>query len=347
MRTSPQPTHPMMILPTTSRSLVIRLVCSALVMLGTLGHFVLAAEPGTPLPVTSEASDQKPGSLLVYNYYTSDSTNQNQRNTTLNITNTSTNRSVIVHFFFVTQSCSVADFKTNLTQSQTLSLSLSDVDPDVTGYVMAVAENAEGLPISHNFLIGDLYFRDAEKSVGLGAVGFAANWTAGTAIPAGTSANPTVTIPFNGQGGGYNRLPATVAMANFPSRAAGDRTMLILNSIGGDYSAEAGGGTRSVFGLLYDDMEQSQSFSLSFTCQYARTLDDSNPRVVPRLSTVIPSGRTGWLKLYSPNSTQGLMGAMVVWNLTAGVSNMGAHNLHHLTLTDGAGTTATLPVYPG
>lgn len=311
------------------------------------GNLAFAADPGTALPATSEASDQKPGSLVIYNYYSSDSANQNQRNTTLNITNTSVNRSVIVHFFFVTQSCSVADFKSNLTQNQTLSLSLSDVDPDVTGYVMAVAENAEGLPIAHNFLIGDLYFRDAEKSVGLAAISFAANWTAGAAIPSGSGASPSVTIQFNGQAGGYNRLPAAVAMANFPSRAAGDRTMLILNSIGGDYAIEAGLGTRSIFGLLYDDMEQSQSFSLSFNCQYARVLDDSNPRVVPRLSTAIPAGRTGWIKLYSPDSTRGLLGAMVIWNLTNGISNMGAHNLHHLTLTDGAGTSASLPVYPG
>lgn len=318
----------------------------AILFLIAAGNLAFAADPGTALPATSEASDQKPGSLVIYNYYSSDSANQNQRNTTLNITNTSVNRSVIVHFFFVTQSCSVADFKSNLTQNQTLSLSLSDVDPDVTGYVMAVAENAEGMPISHNFLIGDLYFRDAEKSVGLAAVSFAANWTAGSPIPSGLASSPTVTIQFNGQTGGYNRLPVTVAMANFPSRAAGDRTMLILNSIGGDYAVQAGVGTRSVFGLLFDDMEQSQSFSLSFNCQYARVLDDSNPRVVPRMSTTIPAGRTGWMKLYSPDSTQGLLGAMVIWNLTNGLSNMGAHNLHHLTLTDGAGTSASLPVYP-
>jgi hypothetical protein len=344
MRTSPK----FELLVTThshARYIISTLFLGILFLVGA-GNLALAADPGTALPATSEASDQKPGSLVIYNYYSSDSANQNQRNTTLNITNTSVNRSVIVHFFFVTQNCSVADFKSNLTQNQTLSLSLSDVDPDVTGYVMAVAENAEGLPIAHNFLIGDLYFRDAEKSVGLAAVSFAANWTAGAAIPSGSGASPSVSIQFNGQTGGYNRLPVTVAMANFPSRAAGDRTMLILNSIGGDYSTEAGLGTRSVFGLLYDDMEQQQSFSLSFNCQYARVLDDSNPRVVPRLSTAIPAGRTGWMKLYSTDSTRGLLGAMVIWNLTNGISNMGAHNLHHLTLSDGAGTTASLPVYP-
>lgn len=328
-----------------ARHLSLSLLTAALLLVAG-GSPALAADPGTVLPATSEASDQKPGSLLIYNYYSSDSANQNQRNTTLNITNASVSRPVIVHFFFVTQSCSVADFKSTLTQNQTLSLSLSDVDPDVTGYVMAVAENAEGLPIAHNFLIGDLYFRDAEKSVGLAAISFAANWTSGAAIPSGTGASPTVSIQFNGQAGGYNRLPAAVAMANFPSRAAGDRTLLILNSIGGDYAVDAGLGTRSIFGLLYDDMEQSQSFSLSFNCQYARVLDDSNPRVVPRISTTIPAGRTGWMKLYSPDSTRGLVGAMVIWNLTSGISNMGAHNLHHLTLTDGAGTTASLPVYP-
>lgn len=305
-----------------------------------------AADPGSAYPATSEASDSKAGSLLVYNYYNSDSSNAMARNTTLSITNTNQTRSIIVHFFFVSSLCSVADYKTKLTQNQTYSLEVSDIDPDISGYVMAVAENADGLPIVHNSLIGDLYIRDEAKSVNLSAVSFSADWGAvGSVMPGALTSTSTVTVNFSGAFGGYNKLPAAVALSNIPSRATGDRTMLILNSVGGDYMTSAGDGTKSIFGLLYDDAEQSSSFSISITCQYAKVIDDNNPRTVPRFSTFIPAGRTGWMRLYGQDGTKGLMGAMIVWNIVQGGTKQGAHNLHHLTLTSTA-TSATLPVYP-
>lgn len=312
-------------------------VLFAVLTLAMMSMAALAADPGAPYPATSEASDQKAGSILIYNYYSSDSANPNAKNTKINITNTSSNYGVIVHFFFVAASCSVADFKTSLTASQTYSFLVSDFDPDVTGYIMAVAENADGLPVSHNALIGDEYFKDVEKAANLGAVAFAALYEGAI----GDANAATVTINF---GNDYNRLAATVALSNIPSRAAGDRTTLILNAIGGNYLASTGAGA-TLFGLLYDDAEQSQSFSITIGCQRVETLSDSFPRTVPRFTTVIPAGRTGWMKLYSSSGTSGILGAMVVWNVVPGTNFSGGHNLHHLTL-DADGQNATLPVFP-
>lgn len=312
----------------------------------TASTTAMAADPGVALPASSEASDNKAGSLLVFNYYNSDSSNAEMKNTTVNITNTHPTRSVIVHFFFVSSICSVADYKTKLTQNQTYSVEVSDIDPDISGYILAVAENSDGLPISHNALIGDLYVRDEAKSVNLSAMAFSADWgVVGTPIPGALTTSSTVTVNFSSAFGGYNKLPAAVALSSIPSRAAGDRTMLVLNSVGGDYLAAAGDGTKAVFGLLYDDAEQSASFNLSFSCQYARVLDDATPRTVPRFSTIIPAGRTGWMRLYGQDGTKGLLGAMFVWNITPDGKRQGAHNLHHLTLTSVA-TSATLPVFP-
>ena len=320
-------------------------VLFAMLALAMMSMAALAADPGAVYPPESEASDQKAGAILIYNYYSSDSANPNAKNTKINITNTSSSSSAIVHFFFVAASCSVADFKTSLTASQTYSFLVSDFDPDVTGYIMAVAENAEGLPVAHNFLIGDEYFKDVEKSANLGAVAFAALWgDQGPVIPGGNPNSATVDINFNGAYGGYNRLAATVALSNIPSRAAGDRTTLILNAIGGNYLASTGAGA-TLFGLLYDDAEQSQSFSITIGCQRVETLSDSFPRTVPRFTTVIPAGRTGWMKLYSSTGNSGILGAMVVWNVVPGTNFSGGHNLHHLTL-DGNGQVATLPVFP-
>ena len=175
---------------------------------------------------------------------------------------------------------------------------------------------------------------------------FTALWFNGedNVIPGGNSNNATVTISFSGAYGGYNTLPATLALSNIPSRAAGDRTTLILNAIGGNYLASTGA-SATLFGLLYDDAEQSQSFSITIGCQRVETLSDSFPRTVPRFTTVIPAGRTGWMKLYSQDGSKGILGAMIVWNIVPGTNFSGGHNLHHLTLTTGS-TAATLPVFP-
>ena len=327
----------------TSRKLT--QVLFAVLTLAMMSMAALAADPGAVYPPESEASDQKAGAILIYNYYSSDSANPNAKNAKINITNTSTTSASIVHFFFVAASCSVADFKTSLTPSQTYSFLVSDFDPDVTGYIMAVAENAEGLPVAHNFLIGDHYAKSGDFNANLSAVAFAALWgDQGPVIPGGNPNNATVTISFSGAYGGYNKLPATLALSNIPSRAAGDRTTLVLNAIGGNYLASTGA-SATLFGLLYDDAEQSQSFGITIGCQRVETLSDSFPRTVPRFTTVIPAGRTGWMKLYSQDGSKGILGAMIVWNIVPGTNFSGGHNLHHLTLTTGS-TTGTLPVFP-
>jgi len=321
----------------------------------------LAADPGSAIPASSEASDQKPGSLLVYNYYKSDSANVSATDTKINITNTNPTSSVVVHFFFVaaTNSCNVADFKTELTQSQTYSFLVSDFDPDAIGYIMAVAESSVGLPISFNWLIGDLYQKDTAKHANLGAVSFAASWGDGVELQfdnANKTALSTVDITF-GSGGSavagnfkYNALPITLALSNIPSRAAGDRTFLIVNRPTGSFvSSVTSVGT--LFGLLFDDAEQSQSFQLTGGCQLTGELSDTFPRTVPRFTTVIPAGRTGWMKIYgtgqnaSAQYNQGILGSMIVYNTTNGVNFWGGHNLHALTLSP-ANITSTLPVFP-
>ncbi|MFN0111748.1 MAG: hypothetical protein ACKVZH_23060 [Blastocatellia bacterium] len=65
---------------------------------------------GFTYPRASEASDQKAGSVLVHNLYTSNATAPNTQNTRINLTNTSSLYPVAVHLFFVDEtSCSVAD----------------------------------------------------------------------------------------------------------------------------------------------------------------------------------------------------------------------------------------------
>src|SRR5262245_12943867 len=98
-----------------------------LAVLLALAVSALAADPGLTYPITSEVSDQKAGSILVYNFYTSGATSGNTQNTRVNITNTSVTSAAFVHLFFVSESCSIADSFICLTANQTASFFASDV----------------------------------------------------------------------------------------------------------------------------------------------------------------------------------------------------------------------------
>ena len=58
----------------------------ALVALLVLATNSLAADPGIPFSVDGVVNDQKPGSILIYNVYTSSSTSPATENTRISIT---------------------------------------------------------------------------------------------------------------------------------------------------------------------------------------------------------------------------------------------------------------------
>lgn len=104
----------------------------------------------------------------------------------------------------------------------------------------------------------------------------------------------------------------------------------------------------NIFGLLYDDLENSYSFTQGgLGCQLKQIFNNTTfPRTTPRINTVIPAGHSGWMKLWGVSDI-GLLGAMINFNpsanVNAGAFNQG-HNLHKLTLTDTA--ILTIPVFP-
>src|SRR5215472_6546104 len=83
------------------------LLSGALLVLSSAAY---AADPGLAYPITSEVSDQKAGSLLVFNTYSSSASAPAQENTRINITNTNPAESAWVHLFLVEGgSCGIAD----------------------------------------------------------------------------------------------------------------------------------------------------------------------------------------------------------------------------------------------
>jgi uncharacterized repeat protein (TIGR01451 family) len=306
------------------------------------------AGPGQPYPSQSGASDDKAGSLLIYNIYRSSAASPEHENTRINLTNTNPSSDIVVHLFFVDgEACSVADAFICLTPNQTTTFLASEIDPGVTGYLVAIAvDGVTGCPRSFNFLIGDEFVRfSSGHRANLGAVAFAALYDG--VLPECDDKSITATIAFNGTTG-YNSLPRALALDNIPDRASGNDTMLILNRISGDLTTRANT-LEAIFGILYNDTENAFSFTVAAgSCQFRSSLTNNFPRTTPRVEQIIPDGRSGWMKLWL-SSDAGLLGAVINLNRNANSSPNafnGGHNLRKLTLASGSLDTYTIPVFP-
>lgn len=298
---------------------------------------------GQPYPQQSAVSDQRAGSVLFYNFYTSDAANPGARNTRINITNTSTTATAVVHLFFVQQTdCTSADNFICLTPNQTSTFLTSDVDPNTTGFLVAVATDTNGCPAPFNFLIGDEYVKTPVHAANLGAEAFAALFSR-PVCPAPDSNQ--VVLDFNGveslTAATYNQAPRVLALDNFASPADGNNTILIINTVGGDL----GGTVPSVgqtFFLVYDDAENPASATLNFgRCQNVVTINNAGIRTAPPILSFVPSGRSGWMKFFSTNSARAILGATINANAETGFN--GGHNLHKLTFVPSV--LITIPVF--
>lgn len=314
--------------------------------------------PGQCHPPGSEITDDKAGSVLFYSLYTSAAaSNDPQNNSRVSLTNTNQQLGVAIHLFFVDgATCSVADAFLCLTANQTASFLMSDVDPGITGYIIAIAVDGPpgtadgtntGCPISFNYLIGSVYVKmtmSPRREAELAAESCASEF--GSPVPGCNPNASTAVIHFNGvPGQGYNRLPRVLATSSIPARADGNSTLLVVNRIGGNLGTGAAT-VGTLFGILYDDAENSASFSLTGGCQLRGELTNNFPRTTPRFENFISAGRTGWLKIWSENDI-GLIGATLNQNRNANaVANAfdGGHNLHKLTMTNAV--SLTIPIFP-
>jgi len=297
--------------------------------------------PGELVPDAGLASGalagQKQGSVLIYPLYTS-TVNTARQDSRFSITNTSPDRTGYVHLFFVDGAdCSVADQFITLTQNQTVSFNASDLDPLVTGYLVAVAVDENGCPRFFNHLIGSVLVKfESGHGANLSAVGVAA--LAGGLRPCAAN-DVTTDLVFDGIS--YNEIPRTLAMSNIPARADGNQTMLVLTRVGGNLAGVGGATLGPLFGLLYDDQERSASYTMAGgTCQVRTMLTGSSLRTAPRFESMVPGGRTGWLKISTGND-EGMLGVMLNQNPN-GFSQ--GHVLHTLSLSRAA--VLTIPVAP-
>jgi hypothetical protein len=326
---------------TNVNRLFTKLLC-ALSLLMALSSGALAADPGSPAPQQSPSprvNDQMRGFMLIYNIYTSSASNPAAQNTRISLTNTNDQFPVSVHLFFVEGStCGISDRYICLSPNQTATFLASEQDPGTTGYLLAVATDSRGFLIPFDFLIGDAYVKFD--------TGFFGNLGA-EAVPSanvsGTDQDSADSVFFLAVG----FLPRVLAVDYIGSRSDGNETLLVANTVGGNYLAGANT-IGTLFGVLFNDQEEPHSWGRAGNgCQLLTQLNDSFPRTTPRFGIVIPSGQSGWMKFWSTttinNTSQGigtaadgrpLLGAVFQRNATAGATSaafQGARNLHKLT----------------
>ncbi len=305
----------------------------ALLLLALCAVTGRAADPGGGIPAASELNDQKTGSVLIFNFYTSSALNPASENSKFNLTNHNPGASAFIHLIFVNGSSGApADSFICLTANQTVTFLASDVDPGTRGFLVAVAiGSGNGCPVNFNFLSGEAAVKMAS--------GHAANLAA-EAIAA-IAANPTTCMAgqtsatLNFDGVNYNRLPRLLALDKIRNLADNNSMLLILNRIGGNIATCCAATLGTINGELLDDMSNVASFNFTGAPQRVQTLSDTFPATVPVFSAMIPVGRTGWMTLSSPSDI-GLLGALINFNpnsFSNAAAFLGGHNLRKLTLS--------------
>lgn len=303
----------------------------------TLTSMAFGADPGRPDREADDArrptaGDQKPGSVLVWNIYTSSGTDSSE-DTNISMTNLNTTQSAYVHVFFVADGCSTADAFICLTPNQSATFLTSDVDPGIKGYVIAFATNNKGCPISFNHLIGSEFVKfGSGHSANLQAESYAALYNG--VLPGCSAASTNVRLPLDGVR--YNAAPVVLAVDKVPSLPDGNSTMLILNSLEGDLAVGMAP-IRAFGGTLFDDAENAVAFSATGACQFRSLLSDDFPKTTPKFSQFIPIGRSGWMRVMA-REEKTISGAVINFHPNTATRRgafTGGHNLHHLRYASG------------
>jgi hypothetical protein len=274
-------------------------------------------------------SDQKVGSVLVYPYYNSKAAPP--ADTRLTITNVGTQHAIVHLFFIDGASCQQADQFLCLTPNGSFSFKASEYDPEMTGWLLAVAVDADGNPIQNNSLIGNAFVKDGDYVDNYGAVAFSANSATPATIGAGIA-----TLNFNGAG--YDQVPAQFAFEiQSPFDAMGQKVVTV--GLNGDLTTSQVSGAAQVGAaqIINGDEKPSGSFSnwLLGGCQASATISLTSPRVPGGMATMIPMGKGGTIRLN--------VGAAVGLLMTPQTAKWsGIRILHEVTLTS---ARLTIPIY--
>jgi hypothetical protein len=285
---------------------------------------------------TARVSDQKPGSVLVFPYYTSNLAGTND--TRISMTNVLSPRlpkafQAFVHVFLVDgASCLQTDFFVCLTPGATFTFTAQSYDPEITGYVIGVAvDGTTGLPVQNNVLIGNAFVNTTDYFGNYGAESFAANST-NLFIDNGTTAR----LFFDNIG--YDAVPKefTVEIQSAVDVLTPFQRIVTAGLIGDLSSGALTGASQVTAGQIINENERAVSVSNVVTggCQAFGVISNSL-RVAGGLSNLIGAGMSGSVK-FKVGGAVGLL-------LTPRGTKWGGIRTLHKTAT--VATSLTIPVF--
>ncbi len=265
-----------------------------LLILGTSTIGSFADDVSGPAEVT--------GSVLAFPYFTSNLAND--WDTRITIANTDYYRregaaapvlaTVYAHIFIIDgQTCSQADQYVCLTPHATISFLASEIDPEVTGYLLVVAVDGNtGNPINQNSLIGDAFVSEGRYVGNYGASAFRAYGNPGI--------NMDGSLNFGDLVNGYDFVPTRYAFSiQSPVDTPGQR--IVTASLSGDLSnGILAGAGQSTVGFVYNGNEKPFGSFAGFHqggCQAITVIGLTSPRVPTGMAKVVPAGQVGTMTL--------------------------------------------------
>ncbi len=281
-------------------------------------------------------SDQKPGSVLVFPYYTSNLAGTNDTRISMtNVRSPSTPKAyqAFAHVFLIDgASCLQTDFFVCLTPGATFTFTALSYDPEVTGYVIAVAvDGATGLPVQNNVLIGNAFVNTADYFGNYGAESFAANST-------NLFVDNVTTARLFFDGIGYDAVPKefTVEIQSPVDVPTPFQKIVTAGLIGDLAAGTLRGASQVTAGQIINENEDFRSVSniVTGSCQGFGTISNTL-RVAGGLSNLIKTGMSGTVK-FKVGGAVGLL-------LTPRGTKWGGIRTLHKTAT--VATSLTIPVF--
>jgi len=256
------------------------------------------------------AGDQKPGSVLFFNRYTSNAANTGREDTTFNLTNSNPATAAYVRLFLVSAAtCQITELQVCLAPQQTVSYLMSDIDPGVKGYIIAVAVNLQGEPIQFNWLTGNAIIKQPGANIGgsyaslLSAVAIAKRKDGN--VP---NSNGVAEMVFDDMN--YDRLPGQIAFDSVPSQAgSSNASLLSFYRPVSDLTGTIPSAAVQVTGWGKNNQGQvvSSVGNVSSACYSEVVLGTFRLQPTP-INQLLPSGTTAWFAA-SSTDLQPLLGA--------------------------------------
>lgn len=238
----------------------------------------------------SGAGNTKAGSVLFLPKYTSDNANPSATNTLISLTNTNPRDGATVRLFFV-RNCQVQSSFVTLAANQTRTLLAGIEDPGKTGYLVAVAVNAQGLPTQFNWLIGSAGIIEAGGHEAVYKAVAVAKRTGGAVTVAEGATNAE--MKFNDTD--YDRLPQIIALDQIQNQDQAAAANAVRTDVA-VFSplADLNGGTQTlkVAAIAYDQSGRPYPQILDSTCGLNTSV--GNIWTTPALNSFITPARPGW-----------------------------------------------------